>query len=259
MSKKTICYDDPAKDDFAKNGLDKTHIPADFPFAETDVFHRISEFLLYRVVATPIVFLISKLGFGLRVKNRRALRGLGGTGFYLYGNHTQGMMDAYIPTLAVFPRHAHIVVGSQAVSNPALRFLVCRLGGIPTPSTICGMRSFANALSLRIKEKRVVTVYPEAHIWPWYTGIRPFPDTSFTYPVKDGVPAVAFVTTYRRRRIFSNLPPCLTVTLSEPFYPDASLEAPEARKKLCGNVYDFMCREAARCDNYAYYSYIKKE
>ena len=115
------------------------------------------------------------------------------------------------------------------------------------------------ALSLRIKQKRTVTVYPEAHIWPWYTGIRPFPAVSFAYPVKDGVPAVAFVTTYRKRKLFTKLPPLITVTLSEPFYPDCSLSKSEAREKLCRQVYDFMCEKAKRPDNYAYYDYVRKE
>ncbi|MBO4213222.1 MAG: hypothetical protein J5894_03820, partial [Clostridia bacterium] len=133
------------------------------------------------------------------------------------------------------------------------------LGGIPIPDNFKGLQNFMKALSLRISEKRVVTVYPEAHIWPWYTGIRPFPDTSFAYPVRDGVPAVAFVTTYRKRKIFSKLPPRLTVTVSEPFYPDETLSRVEAKRKLRDEVYDFMCREASKPDNYAYYAYLKKE
>ena len=258
MAKKTIYYSDLQNDDFANTALDKTPIPSDFRFAVTNPFWRILEFILYRLIATPVVWLIGKIGFGLRIKNRRALRKLRRTGYYLYGNHTQGMMDAYTPALVAFPKHAHVIVGSAAMSSPALRLPIQLLGGIPIPDNFKGLQNFMKALSLRISEKRVVAVYPEAHIWPWYTGIRPFPDTSFAYPIHDGVPAVAFVTTYRKRKIFSKLPPRLTVTVSEPFYPDETLSRVEAKRKLRDEVYDFMCREASKPDNYAYYEYIEK-
>ena len=258
MAKKTIYYSDLLNDDFANTALNKKPIPSDFPFAVTNPFWRILEFVFYRLIATPIVWLIGKVGFGLRIKNRRALRKLRGTGYYLYGNHTQGMMDAYTPTLVAFPKHAYIIVGSAAVSSSLLRLPVQLLGGIPIPDSLKGLQNFMKALSLRISGKSVVTIYPEAHIWPWYTGIRPFSDTSFAYPVNDGVPAVAFVTTYRKRKVFTKLPPCLTVIVSEPFYPDASLNKCDAKQKLRDEVYGFMCREASNPGNYAYYEYIKK-
>ena len=70
---------------------------------------------------------------------------------------------------------------------------------------------------------------------------------------------MAFVTTYRKRKLFQKLPPRLTVTVSEPFYPDASLDERGARKKLRDQVYNFMCREASAEDNYAYYDYVRKD
>ena len=258
MAKKTICYTDEQNDDFAKCALRPKSIPPDYPFAVTNPFWRFAELLAYRVIATPVIWLISKALFGLRIKNRRALRKLRGTGYYLFGNHTQGMMDAYMPTLIAFPKHVHIAVGPAAVSTPFLSFPVRLLGGIPVPDDYKGLSAFMKALSFRIAQKRVVTIYPEAHIWPWYTGIRPFPSAGFSYPVKDSVPVVAFVTTYRRRKLFPKLPPCITVTLSEPFYPDPALNDREAKRLLHDRVYDFMCREAAKPDNYAYYEYVRE-
>ncbi len=258
MAKKIIYYEDELHDDFAGNGIQAKPVPADFPFAIRNIFWRIAEFILYRLIATPVVYLIGKIGFGLKIKNRKALRSLRGKGYFLYGNHTQTMMDAYTPTIAAFPRHAHIVVGAEAVSVPVLRRFVQLLGGIPVPGNLKGYRPFLEALHWRMEQKRVVTIYPEAHIWPWYTGIRPFPDSSFAYPVRENAPVVAFVTTFRRRRVFKKLWPCLTVTLSEPFYPDASLSQHEAKKVLRDDVYDFMCRTAAAPDNYVYYEYRKK-
>lgn len=259
MAKKVIYYEDPLRDDFANNGIKAKPVPSDFPFAIRSPFWRVLEFICYRLIATPIIWLISKAFFGLKVKNRKALRQLRGKGFFLYGNHTQTMMDAYSPTVALFPRHVHIVTGPEAVSVPVLRRFVQLLGGTPLPGTMRGYRPFLEALHWRIQQKRVVTIFPEAHIWPWYTGIRPFPDGSFAYPVRENAPVVAFVTTFRQRKVFKKLWPCLTVTLSEPFCPDASLSPREAKKKLRDEVYDFMCRTAAAPGNYVYYEYIQKQ
>ncbi len=259
MAKKTIYYSDLKNDDFANTVFEPKPLPENYPFAVDNPLWRIAEFLLYRLIATPLVWLIAKIGFGLKIRNRRTLRKLRGTGYYLYGNHTQGMMDAYTPTLVSFPKAAHIVVSPQTVSIPVVGGIVRLLGAIPVPGNAKGMRAFTKALSMRTKQKRAVTVYPEAHIWPWFTGIRPFPNGSFAYPVKDGVPAVAFVTTYRKRRLLRKLPPLLTVTVSEPFYPDLSVSERTAKQKLRDEIYDFMLGEASRPDNYAYYEYIQKK
>ena len=258
MAKKIIYYEDALHDDFAASDIQAKPVPADFPYVIQNPFWLLLEFVLYRLIATPVVWLIGKFGFGLKIKNRRALKPLRGKGYFLYGNHTQNMMDAYTPSLAAFPGHAHIVVSPAAVSVPVLRRMVQLLGGIPLPGSLKGYRPFWAALSRRIHQRRVITIYPEAHIWPWYTGVRPFPDGSFAYPVRENVPVVAFATTFRRRRVFKKLWPCLTVTLSDPFYPDLSLSPQEARKKLRDEVYAFLCETTASPDNYLYYEYRQK-
>lgn len=259
MAKKIIYYDDTKNDDFADNGLKAKTVPPDFPFAIHNPVWAVLEFILYRLIATPLVWLIGKIGFGLKIKDRKNLRSLKGTGYFLYGNHTQSMMDAYTPSLLAFPKHIHIITGPEAVSVPVLRSAVQILGGIPLPGTVSGYRSFLDALHLRIKQNRAIAIYPEAHIWPWYTGIRPFSDGSFTYPVRENVPVIAYVTTYRKRKIFKNLWPCITVRISKPFYPDTTLSPHEAKKKLRDQVYEFMCKMANNPENYAYYEYKFKD
>lgn len=259
MARKTIYYRDPLDDDFAGTKINTKTVPADFPFVVRNPFWVVLEFICYRLIATPLVWLIGKIGFGLKIRNRKALKRLRKTGFYLYGNHTQAMMDAYVPTLCVFPHKAHIIANPDAVSIPGIRWLVMMLGAIPLPGTAKGYRAFGEALDARVAQRHVIAVYPEAHIWPWAACIRPFPDGSFGYPVRQNVPAVASVTTYRKRKLFSKLPPKMTVTLSEPFYPDQTLSPREARHVLRDQVYRFMEEHADDPSNYAYYIYLPAE
>ena len=48
------------------------------------------------------------------------------------------------------------------------------LGAIPIPNNKNGMKNFINAIETHINKKHSITIYPEAHIWPYYTKIRPF-------------------------------------------------------------------------------------
>ena len=47
----------------------------------------------------------------------------------------------------------------------------------------------------------------------------------------------------------------MTVTLSEPFYPDAALSPREAQQKLRDQVYDFMVSVSQSHENVSYIQY----
>ncbi len=257
--KKTVKYSDELNDDFFGKQLRGDPVGPDYPFVRRGAVWRVSSFIVYRIIAVPLTFLMGKILYGLRIKNRRALKKLRGTGFYMYGNHTQKMMDAYTPGLCVFPRKAYIVTGREAVSIRGIRSVVGMLGGIPVPDGIKAYAPFRSALKTRIGEKSAVAIFPEAHIWPWYTGVRKFSDISFDYPAESGVPCVAFVTTYRRRKIFKNRHPYLTVTLSDPLYPDPTLKRAERRLDLRDRVYAFMEETVSSPDNYEFIRYEKED
>ena len=253
-------YSDPLTDDFAGTNINTCHVPADFKYVRTGAVWRISGFIVYYMIAVPLVWVMAKLMLGLKFENRKALKTLRKTGFFLYGNHTNAL-DVYVPALAAFPKRSYIIANPDIVSIRGIKRLVMMLGALPVPSEHKGMRGFTEAISLRCKERSCIAVYPEAHIWPYYTGIRPFADTSFYYPVSNGAPAVAMVTTYRKRKgLFAFCKrPGMTVTFSEVFYPDTSLTKREAQKKLHRQVYEFMKTKSENTDQVCYIRYEYKE
>lgn len=99
-------------------------------------------------------------------------------------------------------------------------------------------------------------IYPEAHIWPYYTKIRPFVDTSFHYPIKYGVPAFCFTNTYQKRK--GSQKPNMVTYIDGPFFPDASLPVREQKKELRDRIYQTMC-ERAKNSNAVTIQYIKKD
>lgn len=259
MPKKTIYYSDPLHDDFAETKINTTVVDKSFPFITDNIFYRIAAFLLYYLIAAPIVWLVAKVYLGLRIENRKALRKVRGS-VYLYGNHTRSL-DAFVPPLVAWPRKAYTVANADAVSIPFLRHIVLMLGGTPIPTTLSAMPVFLKTLERRSEGSNCIAIYPEAHIWPFYTGIRPFPDNGFRYPVMTDRPVFAMVTTYRKRRGLMAWckRPAMTVTISEPFYPDTAIPRRQAQAKLRDEVYQFMVQVSQSRENIAYYEYVQTD
>ena len=127
------------------------------------------------------------------------------------------------------------------------------LGAIPLGSTIKQSRDMAASVHGHISRGDLITIYPEAHIWPFYTGIRPFPAASFGYPARDGAPVYAMTSCYRKRR-FVAFPKVVTY-LDGPFYPDSSLPLPERKQRLRDQCHAAMVKRAEENSTYAYYEY----
>ena len=260
QKERVIYYSDLLNDDFAGTNIKTCSLPADFCYLHSSLLWKILTFVVYYVIAVPLVWLMAKLLLGLKFQNRKVLRSLRKTGFFLYGNHTQ-VLDAYVPALAAFPKKSYIVASPDTVSIPGIKLLVMMLGALPLPSGPAGARRFLQAIDARLQEGACMSIYPEAHIWPFYTGIRPFSDAPFRYPVKSGAPVVAMVTTYRKRKgIFALCRrPGMTVTFSEPFYPDSSLPIKDAQAKLRNQVFDFMESVSKDREQVEYIRYEQKK
>ena len=256
MKRKVLYYSDPIHDDFAKTHIQTLALPENFQYLHTGKLYRAAKFLLYDLIVRPLVAVYLKVVYLQKAKNRQAFRQCKDTGFFLYGNHTQLEADAFIPNTIVFPKTNYIVVGPDAMSIKGLRGLVAMLGGVPLPSSIHQYKSFLNTLEHHSK-KCVITIYPEAHIWPYYTDIRPFPDTSFSYPVQFGKPVFSFTNVYVKRKIGKK--PRIITWIDGPFFPDPTLPPKAARKKLRDEVYHAMKKRTEANDNYEYIKYIYRE
>ena len=254
---KTVFYSDELNDDFAGTDIHTKRVDGHMKYVNHNPVWIFSAFLLYFVIAQPIVWWVAKVRFGLKIKNRKNLRLAHKTGYFLYGNHTQAL-DSATPAILAYPKKAYLIADPDAVSIKGLKNIVLMLGAIPAPDTLGGMKLFMSTIEKRIRQKRVVAIYPEAHIWPYYTGIRPFSSTSFRYPLKMNVPSFAMVTTYRERK--GHRKPGMTITLSEPFYPNKNLGFKEAQEDLRDRIYAYMKTVTSDEKNveYIHYAYRRK-
>ena len=152
--KRIVYYDDVYNDDFAwsRGKIVPKKLGSDYKYVRQNILWQTTEFLLYRFIATPLLYVFCFLVFGLKVKNASVIRKLK-TGCFLYANHTNGLADAYIPTLVSFPKRSRIITASDSVSIPYISGLVQMLGAVALPDTPEGARKFLKCLKALHKQK----------------------------------------------------------------------------------------------------------
>ncbi len=257
MTGKTIFYTNELTDEFAGDSIKAKHIDASWVYVHHSPWKAFTRFFWYRLIATPLAFLYTKIHWGHRIVNRQVFRQIPrSTGFFLYGNHTNNICDPLIPTIITFPRSVHVIVHPNNVSIPVVGKIMPSLGAIPQPDDRSATKNFLECIGIRIAQKKCITIYPEAHIWPFYTKIRPFETVSFRFPAQYNVPAVCFTNTYQKRR-FRKTPRIVTY-IDGPFYPDTTLSPREQREDLRNKCYDAMCRRAQN-NTVEVIHYVKKE
>ena len=257
--KKTVFYNDALNDDFAGTKINHKPLPENFKYAHKDIFSRFFSFVLYWLFAVPLLYIPMRLIYGIKIKGKRHFWGLRKQGAFYYCNHTQMVDSMLIQLYVAGPKRTYIVADQDATSIPGIRYLVQLLGCIPVPETPKQHKDFVDCIHYRIKQRRAISIFPEAHIWPYCTRIRPFSDASFVYPAELGAPVIPVCTTYRRRRIFKNAAPAMTVHVGKTIYPDKMLSLAARKKALRDQVYNFMLDMSSEDENVEYIAYRKNK
>lgn len=174
----------------------------------------------------------------------------------MYGNHTQSFADTFIITNTIFPKRNFFIVNPENVSMKFLGNFIQMFGAMPIPSNRKAMKKFLETIENKIRKGYSITIFPEAHIWPYYTKIRPFKDVSFKYPIDLNVPVFCVTNTYKSYGKNNNKVKIVTY-LDGPFFQDESLNLKERRKDLRDKVYHCMV-ERSKESNIDVIKYIKK-
>lgn len=175
-------------------------------------------------------------------------------GYFIYGNHTQAFGDVVLP-LSIIPAQNYYAIGAQANWGiPILGKLVLPYFGLPIGNDLAQSGKLIKAVSTVIKAGKTVVIYPEAHVWPYYTKIRPFPKTSMHFPVALNAPSFTMTTTYTKPKWGKR--PRITVFIDGPFYPATQLSKKQQQEKLHEQIITAM-QKRANCSNYEYCTYQK--
>lgn len=250
-----IYFSDELNEDFSGSVLDNKPVSDKFVYYSKNPFWQIRHFFWNRIVAYPIAYINAKCKFAWKIVNKKAFKQVKKTGYFIYGNHTQQFFDAAMPKI-ISNREAYVMVNHTNLNIKGIGWLVKRLGALPVPTNVHETKKFVNAVDEIIKSKKPILIYPEAHIWPYYTKIRPFVSTSFRYPVKYNVPTFCFTNTYHKKKN-SNKVQIITY-VDGPFYPNRDLPSKQQIQDLRDRVYNIMV-ERSKLSDYEFIKYVRKE
>ena len=234
----------------------RVEIKDDFVYENKNIFYKLFSFILYWFIAKPILALVCKIR-GISIKNKKYIKELRNTGYFIYGNHISNYDAISINTLAIWSKKVYLVAFSDALTIPFVKYIAKGLGMIPLGNSIKNQINMMKYMEKIIKKKQCILIYPEGHEWPYYTSIRPFKEGAFHYPSKFNCPILPFVQIVKERKIFKNLKPKLEIRFLEPIYPKKDLTIKENKEYLMNNCFNEMHEEIKKHKQFEYYKYVK--
>ena len=248
-----IYYEDELKDEFSGTKIEAKKIDENYNYSKNPLWDFCS-FIVQNFLSMPIKTIYAKRKFNLKFIGKEKLKECKKQGYFIYANHTQSFLDTFLPSLAIYSKRNFLIVNPENISFKGIGWLVELLGAIPLPDTKNASKNFLKQIEKRIKKKSCITIYPEAHIWPYYTKIRNYKETSFRYPVRLNVPVYAITNTYQK----NNDKVQMISYIDGPFWPNKSLGEKEASIDLRNAVHEKMVERSLN-SNVEVIKYIKKE
>lgn len=206
------------------------------------VIYKILSGLLY-LIAYPILFIVTKVWLGLKIEGRENLSKVGDE-YITVANHIN-MIDSAMIALSIFPRVPYFLTLQSNLEIPFIKYLVMLFRGIPIPRNMAGKEKMVNTINKLLKSGEVVGIYPEGHLIPYYNGIREFKNGAFSFSVKNQVPILPILFTYREATGIIKLikrKPFITLTILSPEFPNPKISK-ESVLELKNRVYRKMSNE----------------
>ena len=253
---KIIYYEDELNDEFSKSSIEPRIIDENYKYVHKNPLWNLCSFVLQNILSVPIKILYAKIKFRIKYIGKEKIKPYKNEGYFIYGNHTQPFADTFIPSIPMYPKRNFLIVNPVNISLKGTGTLVEMLGAMPIPSNKSAMKNFLEAIKQKTNKGYAITIYPEAHIWPYYTKIRPFKDVSFKYPVQLEKPAFCITNTYRSYGK-NNKKIKIVSYIDGPFFPNKELKLKEQQKELRNKIYNCM-EERSKNSNIEHIKYIKK-
>ena len=249
--------DDPIKTDEQEKKIE-VRLPEGYEFIPRHFWVRLYSATLFRLFWLFGQW-YEKRYWQTKFYGREKLKKAKGKGYVMYANHTNPFHDVFGPAFAA-DRRIFTIISPVNLKIPGIGKFLPMIGGLPLGKTTKEKKAFNEAVDKRLKQKKVLVVYPEAHVWPYYTGIRKFPagDKSFKYAVRNELPVYTMTTTYHKRKDKKHGDlPRMDVYVDGPFWPDPKKSDDENRAILAKKAYDSMVKWSKK-NTYNYFEYKKK-
>ena len=141
--------------------------------------------LLYYVVAFPILTIIDKIVYDLKIEGKENIKNLQ-TGAISVSNHVL-VLDCTMIGLAFGLRKIYFTTRQGSFKIPFVRKLIKLLRAVPIPTKISNNKRFMEQISNALQKGKIIHFYPEKALWPYYEKIRHFKNGAFNIAITNNV------------------------------------------------------------------------
>lgn len=220
----------------------KFEIKDDYNYISKNYFFNLISNLLVIPIGI-ILIIINKILFGYKIENKRKF--YKDTGFISIANHIHPM-DCTMIGLIYYPRRVYFPTLKSNFKIPFIRHLIRILYAIPIPDKDFQKKKFYNQINETVQKKKVIQMYPEGSLWPYYDDIRNFKYGAFKMAVDANVPIqpIKFIfkeptgiyKIYKKRK-------CIHAIILDTIYPNNDLEYKLRIQDLKERTYQSMKKE----------------
>ena len=198
--------------------------------------------LLYYGIAFPVLTILNKIVYDLKIDGKENIKNLQ-SGAISVSNHVL-ILDCTMVGLAFGLKKVYFTTREGSFKIPFVRKLIKLLRAVPISSNISHKEGFIRQLDKAIQEGKIIHFYPEKALWPYYEKIRNFKNGAFNFAIRNNVPVIPIVITFRApkgiRRLFKRKKD-VTIKILEPIkYTNEKENSKASIKKLKDKVHEDM-------------------
>lgn len=179
------------------------NIDETYKYVPKNIIFQLFSNVLYYLIAFPILYIITKVVYDFKIEGKENLENFKG-GAISISNHVL-ILDCAMVGLALRNRRVFYTTQEDSFKIPFIRRLIRLLRAIPIPTETKNKPHFIDALHDILSNGNLVHFYPEAALWPYYNKIRNFKTGAFRFAIKNDVPIIPMVFTFREPEGFRKL------------------------------------------------------
>lgn len=210
----------------------KFNINENYKYVPNGIIFKFFSNLLYYGIAFPILFLILKIRYDLKIEGKENIKNLK-NGAISVSNHVL-ILDCAMVGIACVRKKIFFTTREGSFKIPFVRKLIRLLRAIPIPKDIKNKEHFIMAVDKLLKDNKIVHFYPEAALWPFCEKLRNFKKGAFGFAIRNNVPILPIVITFRKpkgiRKILK-IEKDVTLKILPPIYGDECKEKSQTERE----------------------------
>ena len=212
-------------------------IKYNYKFINNNLVYRIFSKIIL-IIVYFIVYIINKILFGYKIKNKRKL--IVNEGVISVSNHIHPM-DCTMIGIIYFPNNVYYPTIERNFKIPVIRHLIRILGAIPIPSKNELKPAFYKEINKSLENNNHIHMYPEGSMWPYYEKIRDFKYGAFKMAVNANKPIQPIKFVFKNPKGIYKLykkNKCIESIILDPIYPNNELDYYERIEDLRNKTYE---------------------